>query len=204
MTVIYLHGSLADQFGERFDLAVSSAAEAVRALIIQLPGFRQVIRNGHWHVIRDAGVVRNSLDVEQLHLGLGKADLHIVPAIEGAGGDGRGIGKVVAGVALAAGAFFFAPAAGMAAPLLSIGGNAVLTYGSIAHLGLGLALTGLPQMLSPAPNSLNGKETVDRRESFLFQGAQNVTAQGGAVPVGYGRFRVGSVVISAGLEAEQI
>lgn len=205
MTAIYLHGSLADQFGERFDLAVSSAAEAIRALCCQLAGFRPAIRDGDWHVVREAGEARHSLDEGQLHLGLGSGDLHIVPALEGAGGRNmRGIGKIVAGVALVAGAFMFAPAAGLGAPLLSMGGNAILTYGSIAQFGAAMLLGGVSQLLSPAPQPLNGRNEVDRRESFLFQRAENVSAQGGAVPCGYGRFRVGSVVISAGLEAEQI
>lgn len=202
MTAIVLHGSLADQFGERFDLAVNSAAEAVRALCCQLAGFRQTIRDGNWHVIRVAGDSNVSLDIDHLQMGLGAAELHIVPALTGAGGRGRGIGKVLAGVALVAGAFFFAPAAGLSASLFSVGGTAVLTYGSIAQVGAALILGGVSQMLAPAPMTNNGKS--DQKNSFLFSGPQNVSAQGGAVPLVYGRFRAGSVVISAGLEAEEI
>jgi predicted phage tail protein len=59
------------------------------------------------------------------------------------------------------------------------------------------------QMVSPQPKSQNF-EPVDRKPSFLFYGAVNASTQGTAVPLVYGRMRVGSVVISAGVEAIEI
>jgi len=40
--------------------------------------------------------------------------------------------------------------------------------------------------------------------SYVFNGAVNTTAQGHPVPVGYGRMIVGSAVISAGIDVDEI
>lgn len=49
-----------------------------------------------------------------------------------------------------------------------------------------------------------GSASVDRKESLLFGSGENVTAQEGPVPVVFGEFVTGSVVISSGLSTEEI
>ena len=49
------------------------------------------------------------------------------------------------------------------------------------------------QALFKPPKAKEQKET----KSYLFAGTQNIAAQGVPVPLGYGRLRVGSVVVSA-------
>ncbi len=44
----------------------------------------------------------------------------------------------------------------------------------------------------------------DQRNSFLFNGAKNVSTQGVAVPLVYGKMRTGSVVVSAGINTEEV
>lgn len=98
MRTILLHGALAAQFGTSFDLEVRSPAEAVRALIVQIKGFRQAIRDGHYRVLKSRPDVAHSLDLEDLKLRLGRAnEIHIVPVIAGAANTW---GKILAGVAI--------------------------------------------------------------------------------------------------------
>jgi predicted phage tail protein len=41
MVTILLYGELGRRFGRRFDFYINSPAEAIRALAVQIPGFRQ-------------------------------------------------------------------------------------------------------------------------------------------------------------------
>jgi len=62
-------------------------------------------------------------------------------------------------------------------------------------------ITGLiMQALFKPPKPKEERET----KSYLFAGATNTAAQGIPVPLGYGRLRVGSVVVSAALRHEQM
>ena len=44
MRKIVLHGALGNQFGQEFMLDVASPREALRALIVQIKGFRQRLK----------------------------------------------------------------------------------------------------------------------------------------------------------------
>lgn len=202
---VVLHGALGARFGRRFDLDIASPLEAVRALMAQLQGFRQHFRNGHYRIVRRYVGKRIALGLDELELKLGRAtELHIVPVVSGAA---SGLAKVLVGVAIIG----LAIAAPYALGLVGAGGTALgttaiglgslgsITFGQIAAVGLGLALSGVAQMLAPAPKG----GAADSRQGFLFSGQDNVTSQGGPVPVVIGRFLVGSTVISAGLNAEQ-
>ena len=82
---IVLHGSLRRRFGTCFRMDVVSPVEAVRALIVQLKGFRQHLREGNFRVIRGPRKTGHALDLDQLNLGLGATDeIHIVQVVAGA------------------------------------------------------------------------------------------------------------------------
>jgi predicted phage tail protein len=176
LRTIYLHGSLA-AFGESFRLDVRDAGEACRALGCQLPGFRETIEDGNWHVFRGPLDAENDLSRDDVHMGLGKAsEIHIMPAAEGAGG----AFKAVLG-------------------LLLLGPqNAIAAFTT--------PLDSLTSMLSPTPqtDSYSDRERPGERPSFLFDGPTNTSTQGLPVPLIYGRMRVGSIVVSADLSADDI
>jgi predicted phage tail protein len=208
MRTIVLHGALATRFGASFELDVRSPVEAVRALIVQIKGFRQALREGHYRVLKAREHVVESLDLEELKLRLGRSkEIHIVPVIAGSA---SGWGKILAGVAIIGLAIAAPYALGLEAGLgaSAIGGATAfgvgISFGNIAALGAAVALSGVAQMLSPAPTLAGGSASVDRKESFLFGSADNVTAQGVPVPIGFGEFVTGSVVISVGLSTEEI
>lgn len=207
MPEIVLHGRLRKKFGARFRLDVANAAEAVFALEANHPGrFFAELRRGAYKVVRGHAKTGLHLDENSLRFGLGSAPLHIIPVPGGA--KNGGVVKAVLGVAII-GIAIFASGGTLAAPLahmssaLPMGGLGLgLTYGNLALFGLTMVLAGVSQMLSPAPK--NNATSGESQSSYIFSGPQNSIDQGGPVPLIYGRIRVGSTVVSAALDAENI
>ena len=104
---ICLHGDL-QRFGRRLSLYVNTAAEAIRALSLQVPGFRRQMNEG-WYQIRIAGDDTAPEAVyARLHEQLGEGTvIHIVPRLAGAGKGGL---QIVLGAAAIVGSFFTAGA----------------------------------------------------------------------------------------------
>lgn len=186
MKTIILHGSLAEQFGERFEMDVRNPAEAVRALMSQLKGFADVIKKGAWHLFRGEVKKGNDLGKSDLEMGVGRErEIHIMPAIQGAGGNG--VFQTILGVVLIAVGVFVPGAQGLIA------------------VGAGLALGGVAQMLTGVTSTGDYEESqADERSSFLFDGPTNTSTQGLPVPLIYGTMLTGSAVVSAGMTTEQL
>ena len=205
MRTVVLHGALAARFGSSFDLDIQSPAEALRALIVQIKGFRQALRDGHYRIVKARETVADSLDLEELKLRLGRArEIHIVPVIAGAA---SGWGKILIGVAIIGLAIAAPYALGFAGSITGALGTAAfagISFAQIASFGALVALGGISQVLTSAPKLAGGNASSDRKDSFLFGSAENVTVQGGPVPLVFGEFIHGSVVISAGLSTEEI
>jgi predicted phage tail protein len=72
------------------------------------------------------------------------------------------------------------------------GGNPVQI---LIQVVVAVATSLIMQALFKPPKAKEQKET----KSYLFAGTQNVAAQGIPVPLGYGRLKVGSVVVSAAI-----
>lgn len=70
--------------------------------------------------------------------------------------------------------------------------------GQMVMMGAALALGGIAQMISAHMGTQNGSPPT----SYSFSGAQNVTSQGGPVPVLYGEMLVGSTVISSAIQSQ--
>lgn len=101
MARVCLHGDL-QRFGRRFSLSIKTGAEAIYALAMQIPGFRQKMNDG-WYQIRIAGLDVNETSLSaRLHEPLPDgAIIHIVPRMAGA--KSGGLFRVVLGaVAIAA------------------------------------------------------------------------------------------------------
>ena len=76
---------------------------------------------------------------------------------------------------------------------------------AIGSIGVSLALGGISQLLTPTPKISQGADsTSDPRKSYSFSGIQNVSRQGVPVPVIYGEVFTGSIVISAGINTEEV
>ncbi|EPT6180274.1 tail assembly protein, partial [Escherichia coli] len=87
---------------------MNTAAEAIRALSLQVPGFRRQMNEG-WYQIRIAGYDTAPEAVyARLHEQLGEGTvIHIVPRLAGAGKGGL---QIVLGAAAIVGSFFTAGA----------------------------------------------------------------------------------------------
>lgn len=203
---VYLYGRLADRFGAYpVNVDINSPIDAVRALNVLKPGFRQELRQGEYHVLIKNGDRYFDIGEEDLSLQLGNSsEVHIVPVIAGSKGRGAAVLKIILGVALVAGAFFLAPAmvgaaGGLGATAFAVAGMGV-TYGQIAMIGLGIAVSGVSALLAP---NVKSKDTKDDSSNIVTPG-ENVGEQGSCVPLVIGRYLVGSVVMSVGLVTEQV
>lgn len=194
---INLFGDLGKTVGKTWNLAVSSVSEAIRFIehnskkklykyLLEKDKegvkYRVLINNRDFVAekpldINDLDTIRNS------ELVMNRKDLKtidIVPVIEGA--DDGGIFAIILGV------------------LLIVVG--VLTFefggGFLIVAGLGLIAAGVTVLLSQPPDFAPFQDSeAGGAASYLFNGPQNTTREGGPVPVGYGRLLVGSQVISA-------
>lgn len=190
MKTLYLHGYLKEKYGESFEVDVKTAAEAVRAIALQIPELEADIRSGNWHVLRGPLDAEDSMDEEGVLVTLGnQTEVHLLPVVAGAN---SGALMVVIGIVLIAVGVLFPPSAAWGTALISA--------------GVGMAVGGIVGMTTKMPSASNSavNEGVDSRPSFLFNGPTNTSSQGLAVPRGYGRVRVGSIVISASVQAEEM
>jgi predicted phage tail protein len=188
---LFLHGYLKEKYGEFFNLDVATTAEALRAVAVQVPGFEADVRAGNWHVLRGPLDAEDSMDADGILVTLGNQnEVHLLPAVAGANVNAL---MVVAGVVLMAlGYFTFGLSLGPGMALFAAGAGMAL--GGIIGMTMKLPMGGDPA----------SQEATDNRPSFLFNGPTNTSSQGLAVPRGYGRVRVGSIVISASVQSEEL
>lgn len=192
---IVLHGALGAEFGQRFRLDIETPAEAIRALIVMVPGFRRRFTDGLYRIIRGPESTGQQLGEDAVQMRLGAAgELHIVPVVIGSSGI-TGLGKLVAGLVLVG----LALAAPYLLPETFGAGASALAAGALKAtfaVGAALALGGIGMLLAKAPPGSTS--------SFIFNGQGNITTQGGPVPLVYGQTITGAVVISMGLETQQL
>lgn len=184
---VYLYGEMGKRFGKVHTLHVSTAAEAIRALMVLFPDFKTYLREA-----RDAKTmfkVREGRDklltcVDDFKECSKKA-IFITPVINGSSKAStfQFIGAailVVVGTVMNA----YTP------------GSGTWAYASAAAMFLG----GVAALLVKTPKS----EAAANSTSYSFGGPINTTTQGNPVPVGYGRLVVGSAVISAKVTTSDI
>lgn len=188
MITVCLHGGLSE-YGRRFNLHVASPAEAVRALLTQLPNLREILQNGFYQVrFNRHDFSEAELETEFQQGGHGV--LHIVPRIQGAGR----VGQIVAGVALLIFAWWN--------PFGWTVGGALLT--GISSLGMGLVLGGVAQLLTKTPKLDTEQRGQKAGRNTAFSNLDNTSAQGQPVPLCYGRAYCGSRVVSQGVVSRRV
>ena len=192
MLEIRLHGALAKQFGQRWDLNVSSPREAVSAIEANSPGFRRAIMGlqGLGYSFRVRTLTHDYGD-DDIDLRVGAARrLDFIPVVTGSSAGAR----LVAG-AIMVGIVAFAVAAS--------GGAALTLFGqALFSTGLGLVFGSVAEMLTPANKQDNTSGT--RLNSWTFNGPSNDLGQGQPVPVIYGEVLTGGYAISGGLSSSDL
>ena len=202
MRTVRVYGRLARFLGRRtFRAEVASAAEAIRFLLANFPQVEKHMADQHYRV----SVGDRAIDSEELHEPAGCSDIAIVPVIGGAGA----VGRIVAGVALVAAAFVIGqPWLGPYAFSLITGVGASLALGGVAQL-----LTPVPRIAGPGATAISGAgasanaakaDDNDPRKNYSFSGIQNTSRAGVPVNVIFGEVIVGSVVISAAIDVDQV
>jgi predicted phage tail protein len=189
MTTINLHGILKFEFGESFEMKLRKPKELVDALSCNKIRFRnrlsELSNEGlNFSIIINEKNIKN-LTTEELERPPKKID--VVPTIVGQGIAIAAVGAVALGVGV-----FGAAAIGATAASIFVG------------IGIGLISAGVQAMIAKKA----GGPSVDKPESvvgtasgldqsFAFNTRTNLASQGSAVPVGYGRLRVGSLIIQS-------
>tara|TARA_R100001015_G_C4631408_1_gene193896 strand:+ start:65 stop:658 length:594 start_codon:yes stop_codon:yes gene_type:complete len=191
---IKLYGKLAEFVGHKeFEVEVDSIAKAVSFLIHNFKGIESHMSSQSYHV----SVGNYDIDKNEIDYPLGKQDIHFVPAISGAGGPNTR--RIILGVALVGLAIATGPG-GFAA--LTSGGLKLSVAGTFAfNVGAALILQGVNNLLF---SSEDPEEEGDPRISFNFSGIQNTTRAGTPIPIVYGEILTGSVLISVGVDTNQV
>ncbi len=212
MVTIRLLGEAGRRYGRRFQLAVKTPAEALRALCLQIPGLRQYLMESgdkgiNWRVVTDHA---EGLDEDQMLWPLSKR-LVLAPLPAGRGG----VGKIIAGVALVAFAILV-PGIGAAAATIFGTQFGAISLG-IGAIGASLIFGGVADLLTPTPKMPNvkggglgggssatsGRSQEEQLNSFAFDKSNANTVQGDVVPVLYGERIIGALpVLSFGLELQ--
>ena len=217
MKVVKVYGALRKELGQtRFEFVANTPVEAMRALLANFPRLQQWLidsekRGVAYRVTVGKQKVHNE-DVSGLFTPWSERDVFsITPVMTGAG---RGTGMILMGAALIGASFLF-PGAGLfgTTGLFGAGGAGIVGVSSagvlqataigtsLSYIGASLVLGGIATMLSPVPKP---PREASRLESNSFSGVVKTTRQGVPVPIAYGRLFVGSAVISAGLDIDQV
>lgn len=190
LRTIRLYGVLGTRFGRVHRLAVSSTREAIRALGVVVPGFRDFLVSS-----KDAGLTfavfrgKTNLSKDELeHPVGGRDEIRIAPMLIGS--KNAGLFQTILGAVIIAIAWIN-PFNTLTGPMVTA------AYG----MGASMMLGGVVQMLSPQTSGL-ASSSGSNGTSYYFNGAVNSSAQGDPVPILYGRMRVGSKRISSGIYAE--
>lgn len=149
---------------------------------------KQFIRENNWEIINEQNNQKRGMSEQEVDNSLGASNvIHFFPVVTGAGGR---TGQIIAGI------------------VLIVVGAAInyLSGGSLSPLGNSLITAGIGMIIGAilAPSAPKQREKPEERASFMFNGPTNTSEQGGPVPVVYGRFKTGSVVVSAGIDVEEI
>jgi predicted phage tail protein len=211
MKKLILTGRLGKEFGREFEYDASTPAELIRAYCYQVPGFEKALMQGEYRVVRMSPSTPHDIGENALHLQFGRATgIKLVPVVKGAKGGGKkGLGKIILGVVLVAAVFMTAGAAGafasggagMSSTLATTGLLSHVTYGFLASQAAMMVLGGVAQMLTP---TVKDGQPSDQKESYLMDATGNLTEQGNPVPIVFGEVYTGSVVISTGVEIEEL
>lgn len=182
MVNVRFYGSL-KQFGTEFRLDCKTPAEVVQALTSQIPKLRQFIQKGLFTV----RVGREYLDNRHLEQGLNQhlkddATVHFTPVLKGS--KKAGLFQTIVG-----------------AVMVVVG--AVFQQYYLVGAGIAMVAGGVAQMLTKMPSMSTGKD-AERKQSTSFSNLSNMAAQGRPMPLAYGRIRVGSLIISQGVETMDI
>jgi len=194
---VFFHGDLAKKFGEHHRFAGDHVQTVMRGIELNHPGLRSFIANRYYHVrlkVKDRPLFELSSDTTDevlgIRLGSEVEEIHIVPAVAGAGNEGKiflGIGLLFIG--LLSGGF------GLAGGGLFAG---QLSLGKLIFAGVLIAAS---EYLAPQPKIGEGfsTEPAEAAPSDMFNGQVILRQQGIRMPILVGQFLCSPVELSLGV-----
>lgn len=187
LKTVKLYGPMRRRFGREFTLCVSSPAEAIRALSVQVPGFKKYLIDAKNDGLTFAVFIgKRNIGEKSINDPAGEDEIRIAPIIQGS--KRGGVLQTIIGVVLIVISYVFP----VTAPFL-------------LQPGIAMVIGGVVQMLSPQPKGMGSKDSPDNQPSYSMNGAVNTQAQGNPVPLCYGGpLIIGSALISGGIYAEDL
>lgn len=196
---VKLLGELGRKFGRSYRFVANSPKQVISALSNQLTGFKEYLTEAHENGVGFCLIDDDSEGMAYENILMPCKRLIIAPVVSGGGYAGR----ILLGVALVALSFVsFGGAAGLFA---GIGVKGAIGSGVLFSLGMTLVSTGIAGLLTPPVKLANNNSDSQRKDSFMFDRAAELTTQGQPVPVLYGRFWAGSpLIISSAITTQQV
>jgi predicted phage tail protein len=188
ITEVVFHGFMAKKYGKKHKVNASTILLANMQLKANLGHeFHKDLLNGRWKVIRGAfnTAQPDYVDSMEVEMGTSKKTIHIIPE----GIASNGVMKIILGVVM-----------------VVVGAIAFFVFDqpwgvSMMLSGAAMVAGGIADMLAPHPASQNSNPTLN---SYSFSGGTNITSQGTAHPLAYGRAYCTSVQVSTGLGVQQL
>jgi predicted phage tail protein len=205
LTTVYLVGSLGKRFGEKWTLDVTSVAEAIRAIDINTRGaFTAYLRGPAAKRAYKVAIQKrtNTIAAEDIPHRSGRSTIYIMPTIRGRN---SGTGKIIAGVVLTALAVVSQQYYLLPYTWGLVGTAGWAAAGTIVTgFGISLITGGIAQMLAPKPRTPGAPNEQEQAQTTSFSGNDTAIAQGGCIPVVYGRMLVSALPISITVENNDV
>ena len=199
MVQVKLLGELGRRFGRSYSFMVRNPRDVISALANQLDGFKEYLCGAHENGVGFKLIDEDPEGMNYEGVLMSCKRLIIAPVIAGSGGNGLSIGQILLGAALI-GLSFVSFGAGAFAGIGVVGAG-----GSTALFGLGasLVLTGIAGLLTPPVQTPSADS--EKKDSFMFDRAVELTTQGYPIPLLYGRYlAVSPLTISSAISTESI
>jgi len=194
MVEVKLLGELGRRFGRSYRFMARNPREIISALANQLDGFAGYMMAAHENGIGFKLVNKdpNGMDYDGVMMSCEK--LVIAPIVSGAGSNA---GQILAGVALIGLAFI--PGVGTIAAT-----GAFNTVGTVLFsLGASMVLTGIAGLLTPPVRTPDGD--AEKKDSFMFDRAVELTTQGMPIPLLYGRYlAIAPLTVSSSISTQTV
>ncbi len=207
-TVIRIHGKLGKIYGKEFSFSnLYKPMDIITAINVIRPGFKKEILSSlelgtHYEMI----INNETVDSFELEQNREIKIVDIVPCVMGT------LGAVLSALFGAAGGVISGAISAIGTAINAIGGflsglGSALSAGSFVtafatSLAVGLIISGIMYAMTPIPEPEPDEASIKssvKNSSFIFQNPRNVASQGKPVPIGYGKLRVGSMVIGTSI-----
>lgn len=197
---IVLLGDLGEKFGAEWSASANTIVDSIKLIECQTTGFKQYMLQALEAGLDLAVLCGDTLIEDERELLLENIPgntiyISLIPS------GSKGLGKILAAVAIAVFAFY-APQI-FATPKTLLGAEVAVTPGWVGTfqavataISINLALQGVSELLVKTPDTIEEEDAGN-----IFSGPENTTKQGKPVPLLYGRLLVGGSVLSVDISS---